>query len=149
MARQFLLFIPRDTVRVKIVYKKSSDGGLTWSERIPVPESWKTSKEVPTIYRVVDKDNKKRLIVFSGLYPARMAVSEDEGNSWSELSKIGDWGGIVVMASFGSSLKQGKVIIWPCSMMICDILLLMARTNMMRIKKLMIRDFSHFIKHFI
>jgi len=105
--KTILTVYPKGHGKGEIVYKKSSDGGLTWSERIPVPESWKTSKEVPTIYRVVDKDNKKRLIVFSGLYPARMAVSEDEGNSWSELSKIGDWGGIVVMASL-VPLKTGK-----------------------------------------
>jgi len=105
--KTILTVYPKGHGKGEIVYKKSSDGGLTWSERIRVPESWKTSKEVPTIYRVVDKDNKKRLIVFSGLYPARMAVSEDEGNSWSELSKIGDWGGIVVMASL-VPLKTGK-----------------------------------------
>jgi hypothetical protein len=91
----------------EIVFKKSKDGGLTWSDRIPVPETWKTSKEVPTIYSVVDKEGKKRLILFSGLYPARMAVSEDDGNTWSELNKIGDWGGVVVMASL-VPLKTGK-----------------------------------------
>ena len=35
--------------------------------------------------------------MFSGLYPTRMAVTEDDGKSWSELKPVGDWGGIVVM----------------------------------------------------
>ncbi|HCV98690.1 MAG TPA: glycosyl hydrolase, partial [Verrucomicrobiales bacterium] len=35
--------------------------------------------------------------MWSGLYPARLAVSENEGQSWSELKSAGDWGGIVVM----------------------------------------------------
>lgn len=35
--------------------------------------------------------------MFSGLYPARLAHSEDDGLTWSELEKAGDWGGIVVM----------------------------------------------------
>jgi hypothetical protein len=52
---------------------------------------------VPTIHRVVDEAGKKRLIMWSGLYPARLAVSEDDGQTWSELEKAGDWGGIVVM----------------------------------------------------
>jgi hypothetical protein len=48
---------------------------------------------------VVDAAGKKRVILWSGLYPARLAVSEDDGQTWSELKKAGDWGGIVVMGS--------------------------------------------------
>lgn len=82
----------------QIVLKKSVDGGKTWSERLPVPASFTTSMEVPTIYRTVDKNGKKRLILFSGLYPIRMSVSEDDGESWSELEPIGNFGGVVAMA---------------------------------------------------
>ena len=39
------------------------------------------------------------LILFSGLYPIRMSVSEDDGRTWSELAPIGPFGGIVAMAS--------------------------------------------------
>jgi len=88
---------PKGHGRGAIVMKRSGDGGRSWGERLPVPASWATSKEVPTIHRVIDKDGKKRLILFSGLYPARMAVSEDDGATWSELTPLGDWGGIVVM----------------------------------------------------
>jgi hypothetical protein len=77
--------------------KRSADGGLTSSDRLPTPASWATSKEVPTLFPTVDARGTKRLIMFSGLYPARMAVSEDAGQTWSELKAIGDWGGIVVM----------------------------------------------------
>ena len=105
--KTILAVYPKGHGKGEIVFKKSYDGGLTWSDRIPVPESWKTSKEVPTMYRVIDKNGKKRLIVFSGLYPVRMAVSEDDGNSWSELNKIGDWGGVVAMASL-VPLKTGE-----------------------------------------
>ena len=90
-----------------IVYKRSTDGGLTWSDRLSTPKSWGTSKEVPTLHRVIDKSGKKRIIMFSGLYPCRMAVTEDDGETWSELRQVGDWGGIVVMGCV-EALKTGK-----------------------------------------
>jgi hypothetical protein len=92
-----------------IVRKKSSDGGLSWSGRLPTPENWATSQEVPTIHRVVDPRGRKRLILFSGLYPIRMSVSEDDGSTWTLLEPIGDFGGIVTMASV-ERLKDGSYI---------------------------------------
>jgi len=97
--RTMLVVYPKGHGRGAIVYKRSTDGGLTWGERLPVPKSWATSLEVPTLYRTVDAAGKKRLIMFSGLYPVRMAVSEDDGTSWSELKPIGNFGGVVAMAS--------------------------------------------------
>jgi hypothetical protein len=88
---------PRGHGRGPIVLKKSSDGGKTWSERLEVPESWATSRETPTVYPMYDPQGTKRLILFSGLYPIRMAYSEDEGKSWTELEPIGEFGGIVAM----------------------------------------------------
>ena len=100
---------PKGHGRGAIVLKRSTDGGLTWSERLPTPKSWETSLETPTIHRVVDRRGKKRLIVFSGLYPIRMAVSEDDGKSWSELKAIGDYGGIVTMGAV-ERLKNGDYV---------------------------------------
>jgi hypothetical protein len=97
--RTMIAVYPKGHGKGAIVMKRSLDGGKTWSERLPVPRSWATSKEVPTIYRVVDARGKKRLILFSGLYPIRLAVSEDDGKTWSELKPVGNWGGIVAMAS--------------------------------------------------
>ncbi|MBL1218640.1 MAG: exo-alpha-sialidase [Planctomycetes bacterium] len=96
--KTILCVYPKGHGRGAIMYKRSTDGGLTWSDRLPTPDSWATSKETPTIHRVIDPaTGAKRLIVWSGLYPARLAVSEDDGNTWSELEQAGDWGGIVVM----------------------------------------------------
>jgi lysophospholipase L1-like esterase len=95
--RTILTVYPKGHGRGAIVMKRSDDGGLTWSERLPVPENWATSREVPTLYRVYDADGKRRLIMFSGLYPIRMAVSEDDGATWTPLDPIGDYGGIVAM----------------------------------------------------
>jgi hypothetical protein len=95
--RTMLCVYPKGHGRGSIVMKRSTDGGLTWSARLPVPESWTTSREVPTIHRVVDAQGARRLIMWSGLYPARLAVSENDGRSWSALAPVGEWGGIVVM----------------------------------------------------
>jgi len=97
--KTILTVYPKGHGRGAIVMKRSADGGLTWSERLPVPENWATSLETPTIHRVVGPDGKKRLIVWSGLYPARLAVSEDDGATWTPLAPAGDWGGIVVMSA--------------------------------------------------
>jgi hypothetical protein len=40
-----------------------------------------------------------RLILFSGLYPIRSSISEDNGAHWSPLAPIGNFGGIVAMSS--------------------------------------------------
>ncbi|MGH9847486.1 MAG: sialidase family protein [Blastocatellia bacterium] len=98
---------PKGHGKGAIQMKRSADGGLTWSARLPTPKSWETSLETPTIHRVIDAKGKKRLIIFSGLYPIRMSVSEDDGKSWSELKPIGDFGGIVAMG-FVEPLKTGK-----------------------------------------
>ena len=50
---------PKGHGKGAIVMKKSIDGGLTWSDRLLVPENWSTSKETPTIHRVVNKQGKK------------------------------------------------------------------------------------------
>lgn len=95
--KTILCVYPKGHGKGGIVYKRSDDGGLTWSDRLPVPENWSTSREVPTLHRVVDAEGNRRVIMFSGLYPARMAVSNDDGGTWSPLAQVGDWGGIVVM----------------------------------------------------
>ncbi len=105
--RTIICVYPKGHGRGPIIMKRSEDGGLTWSERLPVPESWATSKETPTIHLVYDRAGRRRLVLFSGLYPIRMAVSEDDGRTWSELRPIGDFGGIVAMASV-VELKGGR-----------------------------------------
>jgi hypothetical protein len=97
--RTILAVYPKGHGGGAIVLKRSADGGRTWGDREPVPTNWATSREVPTIHRVTDRAGVRRLIVFSGLYPIRMAVSEDDGRTWTPLRPIGDFGGIVAMAS--------------------------------------------------
>lgn len=100
---------PKGHGKGAIQMKRSTDGGKTWSERLLTPKSWETSLETPTIHRVIDKKGKKRLIVFSGLYPIRSSLSEDDGKTWSELKPIGDFGGIVAMGAV-ERLKNGDYV---------------------------------------
>ncbi|MCB9899030.1 MAG: exo-alpha-sialidase [Planctomycetes bacterium] len=102
-----LCVYPQGHGRGALVMKRSDDGGLTWSERLPLPESFATSQEVPTIHRLVDRDGTARLVLFSGLFPIRRALSLDEGRTWSELEPVGAWGGIVAMASV-APLRDGR-----------------------------------------
>jgi hypothetical protein len=105
--RTMLCVYPKGHGKGPIVLKRSTDAGRTWSNRLPVPSNWATSLETPTIHRTIDNKGRKRLILFSGLYPIRISVSEDGGNSWSPLSPIGDFGGIVAMADV-VRLKDGR-----------------------------------------
>lgn len=97
--KTILTTYPKGHGQGAIVYKKSLDGGISWSERLPTPTSWETSLEVPTLFRFPKSDGSKRVLLFSGLYPIRLAKSDDDGETWTQLESIGAFGGIVAMSS--------------------------------------------------
>lgn len=108
--RTILAVYPKGHGRGAIVYRRSTDGGKTWSPRLPTPKNWASSREVPTIHRVIDpRTGQKALILWSGLYPARLARSEDDGRTWTPLRPVGAWGGIVVMG-FVERLRDGSYL---------------------------------------
>jgi BNR repeat-like domain len=71
------------------VLKKSTDGGLTWSGRLPVPENWKTARNCPCIHRLVGPDGVARLFVLEGNGAMRQSVSLDEGKAWTPFEPNG------------------------------------------------------------
>ncbi|MGE3175339.1 MAG: M60 family metallopeptidase [Planctomycetota bacterium] len=108
--RTILAAYPEGHGKGAIVLKRSADGGRSWSERLPVPTSWATSQEVPTLWRTTDANGRERLLLWSGLHPARLAHSDDDGATWSELEPAGDWGGIVVMGDVAATGTPGRWI---------------------------------------
>ncbi len=77
--------------------KKSLDGGRTWSELLPVPDSWRKARNCPAIYRLVDPQGKARLFVSAvprdgnplGGKTLCSSYSEDDGKTWSEMKLTG------------------------------------------------------------
>ena len=94
-------------MRWRLIMRLSKAGRSSLGERLSVPENWATSQEVPTLYRTIDEHGKKRIIMFSGLNPIRLSISEDEGETWSPLEPVGDYGGIVAVADM-ARLKDGR-----------------------------------------
>lgn len=72
--------------------KRSDDGGRTWSELLPVPESWKTVRNCPAIYRLTDPKGVARLVVYAGAGPdgkMHQSHSLDDGKTWSPMVSNG------------------------------------------------------------
>ena len=69
--------------------KKSTDGGLTWSDPLPVPENWNTATNCPCIHRVTGPDGVERLLVVEGNGAMRQSLSVDGGESWSPFEANG------------------------------------------------------------
>jgi hypothetical protein len=65
------------------VLKKSTDGGLTWSDRLKVPANWRTANNCPCLHRFTDPQGVERLFVLEGNGAMRQAVSTDQGRMWT------------------------------------------------------------------
>jgi len=72
------------------VLRKSTDGGLTWSERLPVPDNWANTTNCPYLHRLTGVDGVERLIVLSsGGGDMRQSVSLDNGDTWTPFEPNG------------------------------------------------------------
>ena len=70
--RTILIAYPKGHGKGAVIYKKSFDGGRTWTERLPTPENWATSMETPTLYRLDRSATASRA---SSCSPARRPAS--------------------------------------------------------------------------
>lgn len=93
--------------------KKSCDGGLTWSELLPVPDNWKTVHNCPTIHRLTDPQGKTRLVVFAcGKGGMWRSFSEDDGKTWSPMAFAGNPCGVPPTSV--EPIEGGKVLLTWC-----------------------------------
>jgi hypothetical protein len=72
--------------------KRSDDGGLSWSEMLPVPENWHDVRRCPSLYRLIGPDGVARLFVFAGQGPdetMHQSYSLDEGKTWTPMESNG------------------------------------------------------------
>ena len=71
------------------ILKKSTDGGLTWSKRLKVPDNWRTANNCPSLHRFKDKRGVERLFVLEGDPAMRQAMSLDQGKTWTPFKPNG------------------------------------------------------------
>ena len=69
--------------------KKSTDGGLTWSDMLPTPENWRTIGSCPCIFRLTDTQGVERLFVFAGRPKHYRSMSVDRGETWTPMEWTG------------------------------------------------------------
>ena len=67
------------------VLKRSDDGGLTWSDRLPVPENFTGQHNAPSLHRLQTSDGGDRLLLNISYPCMALSSSEDEGTTWTPL----------------------------------------------------------------
>ena len=68
--------------------KRSTDGGLTWSERLPVPANFAGKHNAPSIHRLIDPQGAKRLLIFVSYPRMIQSISEDDGHTWTPFEPV-------------------------------------------------------------
>lgn len=67
--------------------KRSDDGGLTWTDKLDVPDNWNQFANCPPLYLLKDPQGKERLVTYANRTPKGLkmayAYSEDSGKTWT------------------------------------------------------------------
>lgn len=96
---------------------RSDDAGLTWArldEKLPA--EFKTHRNCPSMYRLLDSTGKARIWVFSAgkkaekVIPMPSIMSEDDGVTWKEMPPLGEAFRCVMTFSSMIRLKDGSYV---------------------------------------
>lgn len=69
---------------------RSDDAGVTWTRLDDsLPANYANHRNCPSLYRIVAPDGKERLWVFSGSRGMERLMSEDDGETWTEMPPLG------------------------------------------------------------
>jgi hypothetical protein len=82
------------------VLRRSDNGGLDWSSRLPTPDNWRQTANVPTIFRLTDPQGIERLVVFNNMTlnifspgtrgkDLHQSISADNGQTWTPFQSNG------------------------------------------------------------
>lgn len=91
---ELITMYPEGHGKGNVIMRRSSDMGKNWSAKEITPESWKESKETPTIYSIKLHSGEEKLVMISGC-PAwkegeqdgfNFSYSDDGGYNWSEFT---------------------------------------------------------------
>ena len=66
---------------------KSVDGGKQWNN-LTIPKDWENTYNCPSIYRLIDKKGKERLMLFAARPNMSQTYSEDGGKTWSKVQSL-------------------------------------------------------------
>ncbi len=83
--RTILVAYPNGHGGPDTILKRSTDAGLSWSDRLPVPASFVGAHNAPTIHRLIDSDGKRRIFLNTSFPAMRSSLSEDDGKTWTDL----------------------------------------------------------------
>ncbi len=102
-------FYPKGHGKGEILFKTSNDEGRSWSKRLPLPESFKTSMETPTVYRIESKNHPLSVLLVSGNPYGeggfRTAWSYDNCKTFTEMKSFYDDIGTVSIVAHASLTK--------------------------------------------
>ena len=72
------------------VLKKSTDGGLTWSDRLETPANFMDDHYAPVLHRLTDQYGVERLHIMVVTPYIKQSISEDNGQTWTPYQRVYD-----------------------------------------------------------